>query len=359
MLVYRLLMSMPLFWYAYCLRSRIAGNRKSIEAGSRAELVNKVNIYTSQTCPGASVAPDGLRLRQAAAFVTRVLAVLGLSDGLGDSLGFSAGNSPSGGGDAAAAAPAGAAAVQDVFRAFVGDATTAAGEHSETFAECGLKVDALDKIDEADSALDEFARVRDAVRVRAQQAGDAKAAASGVLAACDRARDEGLVAIGVKLEDKPQGAVWMRVDLLSCNKRCAVHLLHHMHTCACVYLAASVPMKQRCCLSASQCSHRMRLPAPIQSLRLAHALAPIATSHEFERRVQMREKQRAADASAADKAEKKLVLAREELTKAERVLQHGSAQAALADRFRFDGDGAAAQELKEGEWVVRVRPSSR
>ena len=67
----------------------------------------------------------------------------------------------------------------------------------------------------------------------------------------------------------------------------------------------------------------------------------------------MEEKQRAADIAAAEKAENKLNLAQEELAKAERILQHDSAHAALADRFRFDESGDAAQELKDGAWVVR------
>jgi hypothetical protein len=68
--------------------------------------------------------------------------------------------------------------------------------------------------------------------------------------------------------------------------------------------------------------------------------------------VQMLEKQRLADAAAADKGEKRLAQLCEELTKAERVLRFDSTQAALADRFRFDESGAPVQEQVDGAWVV-------
>jgi zona occludens toxin (predicted ATPase) len=70
--------------------------------------------------------------------------------------------------------------------------------------------------------------------------------------------------------------------------------------------------------------------------------------------VQIEQRKAAAAQAAVEKIEKKLAAAREELDKAEHVLQHDSTQAALAGRFRFDNSGAASEELVEGKWIVRV-----
>lgn len=59
--------------------------------------------------------------------------------------------------------------------------------------------------------------------------------------------------------------------------------------------------------------------------------------------------------AALDKAEKKLSMAREELTKAEAVLQFTTTQEALASRFRFDASQATVtHEHKDGEWLVCI-----
>ena len=60
--------------------------------------------------------------------------------------------------------------------------------------------------------------------------------------------------------------------------------------------------------------------------------------------------------AAADKSEKRLALLSEELAKAQRVLQFESTAAALAARFRFDGDGAPSHECVDGAWLVRFPP---
>jgi hypothetical protein len=70
--------------------------------------------------------------------------------------------------------------------------------------------------------------------------------------------------------------------------------------------------------------------------------------------LQIQEKARAAAMAAADKAEKKLKAASEELAKARAVLRFDSAAAALSDRFRFNEDGAATHEWREGAWAVRA-----
>ena len=69
--------------------------------------------------------------------------------------------------------------------------------------------------------------------------------------------------------------------------------------------------------------------------------------------LQMRAKRKQVAAAAADKAEKRLALAKDELAKAQRVLKHASAQEALAERFRFDSEGNATHECVDGDWVVR------
>jgi hypothetical protein len=75
--------------------------------------------------------------------------------------------------------------------------------------------------------------------------------------------------------------------------------------------------------------------------------------------VQIEEKRRAEAMAAADKAEKKLALAREELARVLRVTQHASVHDALADRFRFDSSGNVTEECtvapgKDGAWEVRA-----
>lgn len=74
--------------------------------------------------------------------------------------------------------------------------------------------------------------------------------------------------------------------------------------------------------------------------------------HTRRRGVQIAERRRAAAMAQADKAERKLQLACDELAKAEAVLQHATTAEALADRFRFDADGAPTHELKDGSWEV-------
>jgi hypothetical protein len=177
-----------------------------------AELVSKVHIYTSTSCPAASISPDGLRLAQAARFVTRILCVLGLSDGLADSIGFSSDGIAATGANVATTPAVDAASVCHAFTAFCGSVEAACGSANAAPFLCqGLKVDALVGLG-ADDALDRFAEVRDKVREYCRSAAEVKSVAGAVLGECDRVRDETLVDIGVKLEDKPEGAVWMRVD---------------------------------------------------------------------------------------------------------------------------------------------------
>lgn len=67
---------------------------------------------------------------------------------------------------------------------------------------------------------------------------------------------------------------------------------------------------------------------------------------------QVEEKRKAAAMAALDKAEKKLSMAREELAKAETVLQFSSTQEALATRFQFSAENTVTHESKDGEWLV-------
>jgi hypothetical protein len=69
-------------------------------------------------------------------------------------------------------------------------------------------------------------------------------------------------------------------------------------------------------------------------------------------RPQVEQKRKAAAMAALDKAEKKLSMAREELTKAEAVLQFATTQEALASRFRFSSENIVTHENKDGEWLV-------
>jgi hypothetical protein len=117
--------------------------------------VNKVNVYLGQTCPQASIGPDALRLEQAARAVTRVLAVLGISEGLADTLGFSN----------AAVASSGAGELQAVQQAFDGFCNAV----EQALRGEGAKVQdwvfrgALEGCSDSDAALDELVAARDKV----------------------------------------------------------------------------------------------------------------------------------------------------------------------------------------------------
>jgi hypothetical protein len=189
-----------------------------------AELINTINIYLRKACSEAHVKPDGLRLAQAAHYITKILACFGLTDGLSDNLGFTSEGGGSGagnGGDAAAAA-----ALRAIHARFASDVAVAAPDTAAALrvACCGgaggaaEPAEALDGL-AFDAAMDRFAGIRDAVRALAQTPsggndGGSRAALAGVLAACDAVRDGALVDIGVRLEDRGQGtaAVWKRVD---------------------------------------------------------------------------------------------------------------------------------------------------
>lgn len=89
-----------------------------------------MNVYSGSGCADAAVAPDALRVAQAARLVTRLLSVLGLADGGADGLGFA---------DARGAAPpvdtAVPAALFDEFASAV--AAAAGAEHAAAFAALG------------------------------------------------------------------------------------------------------------------------------------------------------------------------------------------------------------------------------
>ena len=182
-----------------------------------AGLISTVNVYINQKCPEAGVAPDALRVRQAAAYVTRILATFGLTEGAGDRLGFAAAPPAGSGGGGAAATPGGTAAdVAMVFAAFRRD-LAALPSVAAAPPEAGAALAAVAAVPSdseirgmtADAAMDALAAVRDAVRSVARDAGEAR---GSVMQLCDDLRDVTLVDIGIKLEDKPDGSVWMRVD---------------------------------------------------------------------------------------------------------------------------------------------------
>jgi hypothetical protein len=174
-----------------------------LDAHVAAELVSAVNVYVSRGCPAANIQPDGLRLQQAAAYITRILAVLGLSEGLGDTPGFWTKGSHGSAGDARAVGAA--------FNAFAADVRSASGLHAHIFEAVGLKQGALQGLDD-EGSMDRLAEVRDAVKRAVQGSAELREIARGVMAACDDVRDRALPKIGVKLEDRAGGAVWMLDD---------------------------------------------------------------------------------------------------------------------------------------------------
>lgn len=187
-----------------------------------------MNAYIDRVCPASGIQPDALRVRQAAEYVTRVLRVLGLSDVGPDDLGFSS-HSTAG----ASEQRAGASAAAGVFAAFAGDlrgvmqASEVASEVRATIDAALLAAPAQQEDGEgdgyseflegkgADEVVDELVACRDAVRKVAQDAGAAK---GDIMRVCDDVRDVALVDIGIKLEDKPSGGVWMRVNAAELRK---------------------------------------------------------------------------------------------------------------------------------------------
>ncbi|WIA42642.1 hypothetical protein OEZ86_008612 [Tetradesmus obliquus] len=136
-------------------------------------LIKATNLYLAGKQAAAAAAADGssvsgllpagpqpLLLRKAAAFMTRILSVMGVLPGPSDTPGF--------GGEGGAASDAAGA-----------------------------------------SYLDAFAMFRDEIRGLSK----AKAAHGELLAACDRVRDDTLPQLGVRLEDRPDGkAIWKLDD---------------------------------------------------------------------------------------------------------------------------------------------------
>lgn len=196
-----------------------------------AGLVNKVNTYIDRVCPAAGIQPDALRVRQTAEYITRILRILGLSDAGPDDLGFTTRST-----GAATEQTAAACAVAGVFAAFA--STLQALPHLS-----GVPGDARARMDEAlsgapqqqsgsgdgapgvleefvkgksaDAVVDELVACRDVVRAAARDAGAVK---GDIMRICDEVRDISLVEIGIKLEDKPAGGVWMRVDAAELRK---------------------------------------------------------------------------------------------------------------------------------------------
>eukprot|EP00962_Isochrysis_galbana_P040622 scaffold14749_cov126-Isochrysis_galbana.AAC.1 len=81
------------------------------------------------------------------------------------------------------------------------------GDDSETAAISG-------GADAAAPVVDALAAFRDAVRAgaRAAAVGGSDAGPADLLGLCDRLRDSTLVDLGIRLEDRPDGAVWRRDD---------------------------------------------------------------------------------------------------------------------------------------------------
>lgn len=121
------------------------------------ELVKQTNIYLSG-CGGTVALPQSLLLGHVEQYVSRILSCFGLTDGLS-------------------------------FTSSSASDRTSASDHVAPY-------------------MDAFASFRDVIRNIARSGGDA----SQILSACDRLRDETLVDLGIRLEDKADGSVWKRDD---------------------------------------------------------------------------------------------------------------------------------------------------
>ena len=127
------------------------------------DLIKAVNVYLTTRQDASGPPPQAFLLRQAAAFVTRILSVFGLAPSAGDVLGMGAE-----GGEPNTASDTKTAAVLDAFCAF-----------------------------------------RDSMRAAARRG----APPNEFLSACDEVRDGIMVDLGIRLEDKSDGgSVWKTED---------------------------------------------------------------------------------------------------------------------------------------------------
>ncbi|KAG2499369.1 hypothetical protein HYH03_002944 [Edaphochlamys debaryana] len=223
------------------LNSRVCATQVAVDAALRdnintpaamdalSDLIKHVNKYLEKKQEPGAARP--LLLRKAAAFVTRILSVFGIVDAPSDRPGFTetsaAGNDGAVGAkvlDAFASfrdevrslakAKAEAAGLQAAVARLQGEALQALGV---TLAEAGGKTTWQPAAGSPAAALgptpSAYLGALAAFAGSVQAMAAAGAAAKDVLAACDRVRDEALVDLGVRLEDRADGkSVWKLDD---------------------------------------------------------------------------------------------------------------------------------------------------
>ncbi|PRW33977.1 Cysteinyl-tRNA synthetase isoform C [Chlorella sorokiniana] len=176
--------------------------------GALCDLVKAANIYLAARQDAAGPQPQPFLLRAAAAFITRILSVFGLAPAPGDFLGF-ADPAVAANDDAMHAVLDGLCAFRDAVRALAKSKAPA----SEVAAACqGAPSEEAQQAGASGRPKDMLAAF---AAFQQEIAGLAAAGAppGEVLAACDRVRDDTLVDLGIRLEDKPDGSsVWKPED---------------------------------------------------------------------------------------------------------------------------------------------------
>ncbi|GLI68942.1 hypothetical protein VaNZ11_013467 [Volvox africanus] len=228
-------------WHAdeFELNNRILSTQTAVDQALRdnintpaamdaiADLIKAVNKYLEKKDAGAA---RPMLLRKAAAYVTRILSVFGIVDGPSDRTGFTEAST------SAAANDEMGPRCLDVFAAFRDEIRAMAKsktDHKDVAAACdrlrdqtlkdlGVQLEGTNGTvrwrlaDLAAKPSDTTSRYLDALAAfRGEVCAMAVAAAEPreVLAACDRLRDQTLVELGVRLEDRPEGkAVWKLDD---------------------------------------------------------------------------------------------------------------------------------------------------
>ncbi|KAI3425944.1 hypothetical protein D9Q98_007914 [Chlorella vulgaris] len=176
--------------------------------GALSDLVKAANVYLAKRDGAGGPGPQAFLLRSAAAYVTRILSVFGLAPSPGDCLGFA--EAPS------TAACGGSEAVLDALTAFRDKArgmAKAKAPAAELLAACQGVPDAQATAAGSSGRAADMLAVFVAFQREVEGLAASGAPAWQLLAACDRVRDDTLVELGIRLEDKPDGSsVWKPED---------------------------------------------------------------------------------------------------------------------------------------------------
>ncbi|GAX84748.1 hypothetical protein CEUSTIGMA_g12170.t1 [Chlamydomonas eustigma] len=193
----------------FCDNIDTAGALDAISA-----LIKHVNLYLAKKEGGSANAsngapPQALLLRKAAAYVTRILSVLGIVDVPADRPGFS---------DFPVAASGENKGFElldtmSMFRDEVRALARSKAKHADVAAVCERSRETLSATTSMSGKAAEYFSTFTSFLNEIHSLAVSTADLKDILGACDRLRDDALVDLGVRLEDKPDGkAVWKLDD---------------------------------------------------------------------------------------------------------------------------------------------------